>query len=250
MDKKNESVKIGIMQPYFFPYIGYWQLLNAVDKYVIYDDVNFIKGGWINRNRILINGNPTFFNVPMIEASSFKLINEIRVNKDERLLNKNLKTIYEAYKKAPYFAETYPLIEKILTNKEDNLAMYVATSIREIAKYLDMPTEIYVSSELSKDNSLRGQDRVIAICKCLGGTEYYNAFGGQELYDYNAFEKNDLQLSFVETNRIVYNQFKNEFIPGLSIIDVLMFNGKEKTKILLEEYNLINNRKGKQKILK
>ena len=102
------------MQPYFVPYIGYWQLLNAVDEYVIYDDVNFIKGGWINRNRILINGNPSYFNIPMIGASPFKLINEVEVNQNERMLRKNLKTLETAYSKAPYFNEVYSLFEKII----------------------------------------------------------------------------------------------------------------------------------------
>ena len=235
------SKKVGIMQPYFVPYIGYWQLLNAVDEYVIYDDVNFIKGGWINRNRILVNGNPTYFNIPMLGASSFKLINEIGVNQDEKLIKKNLKTIEEAYKKAPYFKVVYPMIEKILKCEKDNLAEYIAYSTKIICLYLDINTKIHMSSELKKDNLLKGQDKVIAICKELGATDYYNAIGGQELYSYEDFEANGINLNFVKTNEITYKQYNNEFIPFLSIIDVMMFNSKEEVKQMLSEFTLINN---------
>ena len=145
----NVSKKVGIMQPYFVPYIGYWQLLNAVDEYVIYDDVNYIKSGWINRNRILINGNPTYFNIPILGASSFKLINEISVNQNEKLIQKNLKTIKEAYKKAPFFNDVYPIIEKILTCEQTNLAKYIAYSIKAICLYLDIILSICLCSYYS-----------------------------------------------------------------------------------------------------
>jgi len=236
--KEKLEMKLGIMQPYFVPYIGYWQLMAAVDKYVIYDDVNFIKGGWINRNKILVNGNPSYFNVPMIGASPNKLINEVQVNTDERLMTKNLKTIHDAYAKAPFFDEVYPLIEKIVTCNETNLALYLANSIKLIANYLDMNTEFILSSELDKDCSLKAQDKVVHICKKLGATEYFNAIGGQELYDYDSFEKEGLKLKFVETDEIVYTQFNNEFQPNLSIIDVLMFNSKDEVKKMLNKYTL------------
>lgn len=182
-------MKLGIMQPYFFPYIGYWQLMNAVDKYVIYDDVNFIKGGWINRNRILLNGKPQYFNVQMHGASSFKLINEININNNEININKNLKTLYMAYHNAPNFLEIYTLLQYILEKQTDNLAEYVINSIRVIADYLNITTEIVISSSINKDNSLRGQDKVIEICKKLNATDYYNAIGGMDLYSFYEFKK-------------------------------------------------------------
>lgn len=233
--------KVGIMQPYFIPYIGYWQLLNLVDEYVIYDDVNFIKGGWINRNRILINGQPNYFNIPMLGASPFKLINEVKVNNDEKLIQKNLRKIIEVYKKAPYFNNVYNLIEDILTNRNDNLAEYIAYSMKRICEYLDINTKIIMSSDLKKDCDLKAQEKVIAICKELNATDYYNAVGGQELYDYDSFEKNGIQLNFLKTNNIEYKQFNNEFVPNLSILDVLMFNSKEQIKTMLNEYTIINN---------
>lgn len=232
-------MKVGIMQPYFVPYIGYWQLLNAVDKYVIYDDVNYINRGWINRNRILINHQPKYFNIPMLGASQNKFINEISVNNDEKLIEKNLKVVKGAYSKAPYFEECYPIIEEILSCGEENLASYLEKSIRSICRYLDIETELIRSSALEKDCRLKGQDKILAICELLEATEYYNAIGGQELYSYSAFEERNIQLKFLQTSDVEYVQFGNNFQPNLSILDVMMFNPKEQIKKMLEQYRII-----------
>lgn len=232
-------MKLGIMQPYFMPYIGYWQLMNLVDQYVIYDDVNFIKGGWINRNRILVNGAPKYFNVPMLGSSSNVLINEVQVDHNAAVTRKSLRSIEGAYKKAPYFDIVNPMLEEILWCGEDNIAKYIEHSFRVICKYLDIRTELIVSSDLDKDTTLKGQDKVIAICRLLGATEYYNAIGGRELYSYEAFREHGLQLKFVETKNIVYQQFDNTFQPNLSIIDVMMFNSRDKVREYLEAYTLI-----------
>ena len=227
------------MQPYFIPYIGYWQLLNAVDKYVIYDDVNFIKGGWINRNRILNNGSVNYFNVQMSGASSFKLINEIGVCNEAAIINKCLRIIEAAYKNAPYFYSVYPIIKDIIECTESNLASYLINSIKRIGRYLDINTELIISSSLNKNNALKAQDKVIDICKMLGATEYYNAIGGQDLYSYQKFMENDIKLKFVKTDNIVYTQTGQVFQPNLSIIDVMMFNSAEDIKRMLKCFELI-----------
>ncbi len=232
-------MKLGIMQPYFIPYIGYWQLMNAVDKYVIYDDVNFIKGGWINRNRILVNGEPKYFNVPMLGASPYKLINEVGVNNDRKLTDKNLRALEWAYRKAPYYGDVFPLMERVLESGKDDIASYIAESFRIIGEYLDIKTEFIISSDLEKDCEQKGQDKVLSICKLLGATEYYNAIGGQELYSFEDFKAQDITLKFLKTSDIVYEQFGNEFQPNLSIVDVMMFNSREQVQQMLNEYTLI-----------
>lgn len=230
-------MKLGIMQPYFFPYIGYWQLMNLVDKYIIYDDVNYIKGGWINRNKILINGEAAFFNLYLSLASPNKKINEIQI--DGGIKNqKNLKRISMAYKKAPYYNEIYPLIERILASNETNLARFNGNIIKEIAAYLSMNTEILYSSEIEKNGQLKGQEKLLDICKKLGASDYYNAIGGKDLYDRESFSAEGIRLHFLKTKDIKYKQFSEDFISNLSIIDVLMFNGKSKTKELLEAYEI------------
>lgn len=232
-------MKLGIMQPYFFPYIGYWQLMNAVDKYVIYDDVNFIKGGWINRNRILMNGQAKTINVKMQGASANKLINEVETSTDIIYKKKLLKTIEGCYKKAPYFSNVFPVVENIIIHDEKSLSRYLEHSIRQICNYLHMDTEIILSSAINKNNNLRGQDKVIEICKVLRANEYYNAIGGQELYSNEDFLSNDIKLKFLKTGAVEYKQFNNEFVSNLSIIDVMMFNSIEDIKKMLNQYELL-----------
>lgn len=234
-------MKVGIMQPYFIPYIGYWQLLNAVDIYVIYDDVNYINRGWINRNRILIDGKPAYFNIPMLKASQNKLINEIEVNHDKKLLNKNLKTIEMAYKKAPHFEEIFPLIDVIMNCKEKYLSDFITNSLKLICDYLKIETKLILSSSLKKNNNLKGQDKILEICSILKATEYYNAIGGQALYSYDKFREKGIQLKFLKSNLIEYMQFKKEFQPNLSILDVLMFNSIAEINEMLKKYTLIMN---------
>jgi len=229
-------MKVGIMQPYLFPYIGYFQLMKAVDIFVIYDDVNFIKQGWINRNRILLNNSDFMFNIMLKGSSSFKKINEVEVVCNNKKL---ITTIEQSYCKAPYFAEACPVISNILSNDETNLAKYLTNSLNAIIDYLGINISINVSSEMSKDTSLKGDDKVIAICKELKATNYINAIGGHELYSKKKFAENGLILNFIKSKPIVYKQFKDPFIPWLSIVDVMMFNSPEVIKEMLNEYDLV-----------
>ena len=229
-------MKLGIMQPYFFPYIGYFQLMNAVDTFVIYDDVNYIKQGWINRNRILLNGKDFLFTLKLDGASSFKKINEISIGRHNEKL---LKTITQAYRQAPYYATLYPIIENIILNTETNLAKYITHSIHSIANYLTIKAKLINSSEINKNNQLAAQEKVIEICKQLGAVDYMNAIGGQELYNKEVFKDANIHLHFLKSNPIQYNQYDNNFVPSLSIIDVMMFNSSEEIKAMLNQYELV-----------
>jgi len=224
------------MQPYFLPYIGYWQLINAVDKYVIYDDVNYIKNGWIHRNKLLLNGKEFMFNLIPFGTSSNKLICEIAVIENQ---SKLIKTVESAYKKAPYFDEVFSLIKNIIEYENKNLGKFLGNSIIKIATYLEFNTTFVYSSELQKNCSFKAQEKVIHICCNLQATEYYNAIGGIELYSKADFDANNIKLQFVKTKPIEYKQFNNQFVPNLSILDVMMFNNKESIRIFLKEYELI-----------
>jgi hypothetical protein len=230
-------MKLGIMQPYFLPYIGYWQLINAVDKYVIYDDVNFIKGGWINRNRILLNEKDFMFNLIISGASPNKLINEIFVAENQ---SKLLKTIESAYKKTPFFSEIFPIIEGIVNFNTKNLDKFIGNSLIQIAAYLNFNTQFIYSSDLKeKDCFLKMQDKIVNICSVLAATEYINAIGGQKLYDKEEFKRHHIDLMFLKTGTISYKQFNNQFVPNLSILDVLMFNSVEDINRMLDNFELI-----------
>jgi hypothetical protein len=232
-------MKLGIMQPYFFPYIGYWQLINAVDKFVIYEDVNYIKHGWINRNKILVNGKEKLVNLQILNASQNKLINELELLGNLIYNEQLLKTIEYCYKKAPYYKIVFPIIEGVINQSEKNLAKYLEFSIRRVNDYLSVNTELIVSSKIKKNNSLRSQAKIIEICNVLGANEYINPIGGQDLYSHEEFAINGVNLMFLVTGITEYQQFNKEFVPGLSIIDVMMFNSKKAITKLLEKYKLV-----------
>ena len=231
-------MKIGIMQPYFLPYIGYFQLLNAVDKYVIYDNIQYTKKGWINRNRILQNGKDLLITVPVEKDSDYLDIKDRLVSNGfdrQKLLNQ----IREVYRKAPYFDSVIPFIESIIKLDENNLFLYIYNSVKTVCEYLNIDTEIIISSTLDIDHSVKGQYKVISICKKLGATDYYNAIGGQELYNVEDFKKENIDLYFLSAYPVEYKQLKNEFVPWLSILDVMMFNSVDEIKTILENYKLV-----------
>lgn len=230
-------MKLGIMQPYFFPYIGYFQLIKAVDRYVIYDNIQYTKKGWINRNRILQNGSDIYVTIPLQKDSDYLDIKDRFVSSSFDKI-KMLNQIQNNYKKAPYFDLVMPVINDILNYDESNLFLYIFNSVKVICHYLNIKTEFIISSSINIDHSLKGEDKVLAICKSLEATDYYNAIGGQELYSKELFKENGLNLSFLKTNPMEYKQFGNEFIPYLSILDVMMFNSREDTTMMLDNYEL------------
>lgn len=229
-------MKLAVMQPYFLPYIGYYQLMKAVDVFVFYDDVTFIKQGWINRNRMLLNGKSYTFNLEMKGASSYLEINKIKVGNNQKKL---LKTFTQAYKKAPFFKNIEPLFYRIFESTENNLAKYIIGSNQLIASHIGLKTKFMVSSDIEKNNSLKGQDKIIEICKKLAATKYFNPIGGKDLYSKGDFANNRIQLSFLQSRKIIYRQFANDFIPWLSIIDVLMFNSIDEINVILDNYELL-----------
>lgn len=235
-------MKIGIVQPYFIPYIGYFQLINAVNRFVFYDDVNYIKRGWINRNNILVNQNQkNLITIPCENASQNKLINQISISLDEKTKSKILRTFELAYKKAPNFEYVFPLIQNILIFNEKNLAKFTANSIIEISNYIGITTEfIYSSENYSQTKDLGKADRLIEITKLENAEEYINPIGGTKLYSKEYFSKKNVKLHFLKSDeKLSYKQFNNDFIPYLSMIDVLMFNDLETINLLLQKYKLI-----------
>ena len=230
-------MSIAIMQPYFFPYIGYFQLIQVVDTYIIADDLHYIKHSFINRNSILMNNESFKISLHIKGASQNKLINEIEVGENATEL---LETLRRTYKKAPYFRNAYPLVENILHSKEKNLARFLGNSLIQIAKYLNIKTTILYSSEIDKDNSLMMDERIIDICKRLNEHHYINPIGGTKLYSKKEFLKKDIQVSFLSlSSSLAYMQYTDDFIPDLSIIDVIMFNSKEEISTMLKQYELL-----------
>jgi hypothetical protein len=221
-------VKIAIMQPYFFPYIGYFQLINAVDEFVVYDNIKFTKKGWINRNRILVNGKDSYISLPLKKDSDHLDVRD-RYLADSWSFEKDkmLNRIIESYRKAPYFDSVYPIIEKSILFEEHNLFGFILNSLNLVREYLGIQTPLLVSSTIPVDHGLKAEKKVVAICKARKADMYLNPIGGAQLYSKADFKNEGLDLCFLKTTNFIYKQSDNEFVPFLSIIDVMMFNSKE-----------------------
>ncbi len=234
---------IAVMQPYIFPYLGYYQLVQAVDKFVFFDDVNFINKGWINRNRILVNNEDFRFTIPLIKASQNRLINEIEISDFGKWRTDFLRVIESNYKRAPYFGFFNDWLIKFLHEREySSISELTEESVRSISALLNISTQFIKSSDLdykASDHS-NGQDKIIKICKILKAEHYINPINGMEIYDSERFQSENIILDFIRMNEIIYAQFRNtEFVPALSIIDVLMFVSVEEAKKLLTQYTLV-----------
>ncbi|WKY46923.1 WbqC family protein [Eubacteriaceae bacterium ES3] len=238
-------MRISIMQPYLFPYIGYFQMINCSDYFVFDDSDQYIQRGWINRNRILLNGKDHFITMPVVKDSYRLKINERYFVEEQENINeeKILDTIYYAYHKAPYYSDCYDLIKYILSFKNKNVAEYTANSLKEVCNYLEIETKMLFKSKLNPPPDVNYQDSVIYVCKQMEADCYINAIGGMELYSARKFSENNIELRFIKTRETIrYQQFWYDFIPNLSIIDVMMFNSPEQIKTLLSEYDLIDGK--------
>lgn len=236
---------LAIMQPYFFPYIGYWQLIHAVDRFVILDDVNYIMRGWVNRNRLLINGKPAYVTVPLHQASQNKKIYEIDLLSPPKWCDKLVQMVEITYRKAPHFAEVFPVVEKLIRYKTDNLSNYLEHQLQVLSNFMSIKTEFVVTSRCYGNNDLSGQERILDICKREATTVYINLPGGQSLYDLETFHNVDVELRFIGMRSLPYKQRSAGFVPFLSIIDALMEVGPIQIMHYLDAFYLIdNNRAG------
>jgi hypothetical protein len=233
-------MRLAIMQPYFLPYIGYFQLMYAVDEFIVYGDLQFTASGWIRRNRILLNGSDFMISLPLEKAAHDLDICERRLagsfaDEHRKILNR----IEIAYRKAPHFKSAMPIVEKCLVCGERNLFKFIFHSLMTVRQYLNIETKITLSSDVPGDHDLKGQKRAIAVCRVLSADHYINAIGGKKLYSKEEFASEGITLSFIESKPIVYTQFRNSFVPSLSIIDVMMFNPVEKIHEFLGMYELV-----------
>lgn len=233
-------MKVAIMQPYFMPYIGYFQLINAVDEFIVYDNIEFTKKGWINRNRILVNGKDDYISLPIKKDSDYLTIMD-RYLGENWLVEKTkmINRLKESYRKSPFYTVVFPIIEESIQQEENNLFIFVLNTIKKINEYIGIATPITISSVIPIDHSLKAEKKVLEICKSKKATAYINPIGGVELYSKEVFKNEGIQLQFLKTDSITYKQFNNEFVPWLSIIDVLMFNSKEEIKKYLTLFKLI-----------
>jgi hypothetical protein len=228
-------VKLAVMQPYLFPYIGYFQLIYASDLFLIYDDVTYIKQGYINRNNILSAKGVMRFSIPVPGASSNKLISDLTFSPD---VKKVLKTIEQSYTRAPYFDHIYPIIRNTMEHEDRSIATVCQKSFEDIFTYLGIKKQFKKTSELKYDRSAIARDRLVHLCHQFGADCYINAPGGKNLYLRCDFEDQGIALKFLEPLAMTYQQSVPEFVPNLSIIDVLMNCPVSEVKRILKSFNL------------
>lgn len=224
------------MQPYLFPYIGYYQLVFQADCFVFLDDVNFIKGGYIARNRIRgINSEPVGFFVGVEKQSQNRSICDHTFVVDCR---KATASIAFSYTKAKNFKRVMPMVNKVLCSEERNVAKLTAKSIKTVLEYLGKEQRFIFSSEVGNPNSLRGQDRIVDLCKRLGATEYTNPTGGSNLYHHEAFAREGIRLGFIKMLASDL-EFEGRDYSGFSIIDVLMHCPDDTISEMLRAYEIV-----------
>lgn len=240
MTSSSGGGSLAIMQPYLFPYLGYFQLIAAVDKFVFYDDVAFINRGWINRNRILIDGKARLFTVPLGQASQNRLICEIELSAAEypRWKNKFLRTIDAAYSRAPQFRPTRALLHAVLGCGARTIGELARRSVVAVSTTLGLATRIESTSMAYENGHLKAQERILDICARERTTLYVNPPGGRVLYTPEEFATRGMQLRFIRSRLPEYPQLGHPFVPALSILDVLMFNPLETVRGMMTEYDL------------
>jgi hypothetical protein len=222
-------MRLAIMQPYFLPYIGYFQLIAAVDLFVVYDRIKYTKKGWINRNRMLVNGADAMFSLPLKkDHDALDVVDRALAADFDRA--RLCQQIRGAYGRAPCFTETFALVEQIVQHPDNNLFGYVHHSLLALCRHLGIATEIRVSSTVAIPAYAKGQDKVLALCGALGASTYRNAIGGLELYNGQDFQRAGIELQFIRARPWEYPQFGQPFVPWLSILDVLMFNPLEQVR--------------------
>ena len=216
------------MQPYFVPYLGYFQLLGAVDKFVVLDDVNYINRGWINRNQIAMNGQPMWLTLPLSAASQNKVIREIEISPDDGWKRKMKRSLTAAYARAPEAARILPIFSDWLSRAEGNLSAFLYFTLYELKNLLELKAEIIPSSTVFPKNGLKGQDRILDICQQLGAKTYCNPSGGREIYDPHRFREAGVEFFFVEADfTSVQLQGGLPECSNLSILDLLMHNERQ-----------------------
>ncbi|MBS4149084.1 WbqC family protein [Pseudomonadota bacterium DY0742] len=234
---------IGMMQPYLFPYLGYFQLIAASDAFVLGDNLQYSKGSWVNRNRVLCQGQPKLFSFGLQKASIETPINERYLS--EHFAHESasfLRLLRNAYARAPHRDAVVEQVERILAFAEPNLALFAENSIREICRYLDIRTPIHRASEFDLPPPTDKQDRVVQLMHRLRGDLYLNPIGGMELYSPAHFRRHGLLLRFLKMDDITYPQLGHPFVPALSIIDVLMFNSRQEIQRLLPRFTALEGR--------
>ncbi len=237
--------KIAIMQPYFFPYLGYFSLIKNTDSFILFDTVQFIRHGWIERNRVLKqNEGWQYIAVPLQKHSRDTLIKDIKINNTEKWKDKIFAQLTHYKKKSPFYKETIDVLKQGLDIDTDSITQLNYSTLGAVCKYLGITFNCQIYSEMGLiiDTVTAPDEWALNICKSLGDIdEYWNPEGGVEFFETSKYTNAGINIKFIKHNLPYYSQRRGEgvFEPGLSIVDVLMFNPPEKIREMLDYYELV-----------
>lgn len=237
-----KNKKVAIMQPYFFPYLAYFSLIKHTDQFILFDPVQFIRHGWIERNRILKqNGGWLYIKVPLLKHSRDTIIKDIKINNEIKWQDKILAQLVIYKKKAPYYNEVITLLKELFSKEYESITNLNKKSIELVCDYLSIEHDIQVFSKMDLDIETpnASDEWALNICKSMGNIkEYWNPSGGEEFFSREKYKANDIKLNFLHLNEFEYKQFDDHFEPGLSIIDTMMFNSVETINQYLNNYKI------------
>ena len=235
-------MKLAIMQPYLFPYLGYFSLINQAEKFIIFDTPQFMRKGWIERNRIIKEGGGSvYIKVPLTKAPLGTSILEMEINNSSEWRNKIFAQLDIYKKKAPYFKQVITLVTESFSGDFVSISKLNENILRYVCEYLEIKTEIVVFSELNVDveQPQAADEWALNICSAVGAKEYLNAVGGKDFFDAKKYSRNNVELFFIDQPLCEYKQFGGEFEAGLSILDVMMFNSPKDIMVMLDKGSLI-----------
>ena len=235
--------KVGIMQPYLFPYLGYFQLIQATDKWVVFDDIQFSKKSWVNRNRILHPEESKewqFFTLPLSKYSLGTNINELRINSKIKWKEQFFGKLTHYKNKAPFYNETIAFLQATLSFETESVSDFIAHCLNETCNYLSIPYSpiIFSSMSMSKNNIYDSGDWALQISKYLGASEYINPVAGEKIFNVNKFNDHKIKLTLLTSDLKNYSQKRKDFCSSLSIIDIMMWNNLADIKHMLSLYSL------------
>jgi hypothetical protein len=232
---------LAVMQPYLFPYAGYFSLMHSSTDFVFYDDVDFIKQGWVNRNRVLVNGQPQLFSVPLVNGSSNVSIKDVLISENARFYTKLIKTLEQSYSKALFYARGMEYVMSVLSPEERNLSTMAIKSVNLASEIIGItPRKFHSSAYFADTKGVDRSERLLRICESLQCKTLVNPIGGCHLYSKDVFSKRGVELKFIKTKIVDYSQLKTTaFVPNLSIIDLLMHLPSDEILEVVQSYELL-----------
>ena len=235
-------MKLGIMQPYFFPYLGHFDLINLVDEWIVFDTPQYMRHHWVNRNRVLHpNAGWQYITVPLRKHPQDTPINQVQIAMENDWRNRILRQLEHYRREAPYYKQVAGFLEECFSEASPNLSETNILTLRKTCQRLGISTPFHVFSQmdLALTEDVEGPgDWALNISRVVGASEYVNPPGGAALFNESKFTADNIKLTIQAFMNMIYPCGPYQFEPGLSVLDVMMWNSPEQIKQYLDTCHL------------